>query len=118
MPSCPRWFDGEARTEWRWLIAELKYMGLLTRADRGIMIGYCIAVADVREAVETLRTEGRTLKTTNGNVIQNPAVVRKNRALALLRSYCAELGLSPTSRARISVPLPEKKRSAWEGLLA
>ena len=37
VPTCPACLDGEARKEWKRLVAELADLGLLTRLDRGLL---------------------------------------------------------------------------------
>ena len=47
-------------------------------------------------------TGGLTIKTTNGNAIQNPLVGMANRAMADMVRYATEFGMTPSSRSRIA----------------
>jgi P27 family predicted phage terminase small subunit len=117
IPNCPAWLDQPARTEWHRIVPELRALGLITLVDRAALAAYCQSYADFRDAVKRVRAEGATIKTANGNIIANPAVTQKNRALAALKMFIVEFGLSPASRVRIEAPMPQGKRSQWEGLL-
>jgi len=117
-PTCPDWLDATARAEWRRVVPELRRLRLLTLLDRAALVCYVQAYSDFRAAVETIAREGRTVTTSNGNTIQHPAVGQRNKAMLILKQFVGEFGLSPASRVRIQVPVQEKAKSAWEGLLA
>jgi phage terminase small subunit len=42
------------------------------------------------------------IKTKSGNVIQNPLVGTANKAMSDMARYAAELGMTPTARARVT----------------
>jgi P27 family predicted phage terminase small subunit len=117
-PVCPSWLADEAKAEWRRVVPELRRLGLVAVIDRAVLAAYCCSYADLKEAVETIQREGRTLVTTNGNTIQHPAVGQKNKAMVFLKAFSAEFGFSPASRVKIEVPVPKEEKSTWEGLLA
>lgn len=101
-PACPSWLPAEARREWRRIVPELEAMGVLTRADGSALMGYCLAVADVRAAQEVLDSEGTTYTTASGYVAQRPEVSMKRQALAQMKAFLTEFGLTPASRTRIT----------------
>jgi P27 family predicted phage terminase small subunit len=117
-PRCPSWLDDTAKVEWRRVVPELRRMGLLTVVDQADLVCYAQAWSDLKQAVVTIRKEGRTLTTSNGNVIQHPAVGQRNKAMVMIKAFAAEFGFSPASRIGIKVPVSEKKKSTWDGLLA
>jgi len=88
---------------------ELAACGVLTALDRAAFAAYCQAYGRWRQAEEALAlfaekdtaTKGITIKTTNGNVIQNPLVGVASKAMADMVRYGNELGLTPSSRARV-----------------
>src|SRR6185437_224011 len=104
LPLCPDWLDDEAKREWNGIVPELHRMGLLTVVDRAALAGYCQAFADLRDAVETLRTDGKTITTANGNLLPHPAVSQKNRSMLTLAKFLSEFGLSPASRVKLKSP--------------
>jgi P27 family predicted phage terminase small subunit len=46
----------------------------------------------------------------------SPALSIANRAMDQLRKFCSELGMTPTSRARISIK-PESDEDEWAGIV-
>ncbi len=109
-PSCPRWLKGEARKEWKRVVPELDHLGLLTVVDRAALVTYCQAWARYVEAEEMLSQYGGVLKSKTSDYIQvSPySTISKQNAL-LVKAFCQELGLTPASRGRISVPVPAGK---------
>jgi P27 family predicted phage terminase small subunit len=84
-------------------------LGLLTRIDRAALATYCQAygrwvtaeLALAKMASRDLLSAGLMIKTTNGNLIQNPLVGTANRAMLDMLRIAAEFGMTPASRARI-----------------
>ena len=103
LPSAPRFLGEEARKEWKRLAPRLHAVGLLTEADHDALALYCETWATWKRAEEQVRRKGEVVKTTNGNVIQNPYLAIANRAkrdaLLLLR----EFGMTPSARSRVNV---------------
>lgn len=108
-PSCPAWLAREAKREWRRIAKELETLGLLTRVDRAALAAYCQCYARWREAEELVAREGLTETTDKGNVIQHPAVGIANKAMAEMRAFLTEFGMTPAARTRINAkPLEDK----------
>ena len=109
LPDPPAHLSPEALKEWERVAPELVACGIVTRLDRGILAAYCQAYGRWRQAEEALHrfakkdgaTRGLIIKTTNGNAIQNPIVGSANKAMSDMMRYAAELGLTPSSRARV-----------------
>jgi len=102
----------EARKEWRRLEAELRTAGVLTMRDRAVLTGYCLAWARLREAEEDIERLGTLVEGTEGTQIRNPALTTWNQAMSQLRMYAAELGLSPSARARVTGPTKRPEGAA------
>jgi P27 family predicted phage terminase small subunit len=109
VPTCPACLDGEARKEWKRLVAELADLGLLTRLDRGLLAAYCQAHALWVEAVCSIRRYGTMVKSPNGFAMQSPYVAVANKQVEIMVRIAAEFGMTPSSRTRIRVgqPTPE-----------
>lgn len=103
-PSRPSWILPEAKREWNRIVPQLERLGLLTSVDRAALAGYCQAWARYRQAEEILDTEGFTITTDKGNVIQRPEVSISRNMLQQVRAFAAEFGLTPSSRGRIQIP--------------
>jgi len=105
IPEPPAWLNGVGLQEWNYIAPRLEKGRVLTDWDRNALAGYCQCMADYLDALVTLQKiegTGRMLiKTTNGNVIQNPLIGIKNKAWGLVQKAAAEFGLTPSSRGRI-----------------
>jgi P27 family predicted phage terminase small subunit len=113
IPPVPPELSDDAKLEWNWVMPDLFRAGLMTRLDRAVLAAYCSAHGRWVRAERALRkfgdegADGLLTKTAKGNVIQNPLVGVSNKAAADMAKFAAELGMSPSSRARISVaPAP------------
>lgn len=114
-PKRPAWLTGEGRREWERVVPELSRLGLLTIVDGAALAGYCQSWADYVETTRFLKKRGRTFETPNGYVQQRPEVSIAQKSLQLVRAFCAEFGLTPSSRGRMS--LPGEKDDDFDGLL-
>ena len=109
-PPCPRMLDPVAKRHWRYIVGELEQMGILAHSDQSIIAAAANAYSRWYRAEEQLKAIAKepdqyteVMKTKAGNWIQNPIVGIANAARDALVRYEAELGLSPTSRARIKI---------------
>ena len=105
--TCPRWLSPQAKGEWRRVYQALASAGVVTMADRAMLAEYCQAWADLREATETLRTEGAVTTTEKGYAMPSPWVAIRNKAAERLRRAATELGMTPAARSKISVDTPQ-----------
>ena len=109
LPDPPGHLSPEALQEWHRVAPELAACGVLTRLDRAILAAYSQAFGRWRQAENALErfaekdpaTKGIMMKTTSGNAIQNPLVGAANKAMSDVVRYGNELGLTPSSRARV-----------------
>ena len=104
LPRCPAHLTEVARKEWRRLAKPLFDMGVLSVTDRAALAAYCQAWARWVEAEEHLQKGPALLKTPSGYVQQSPWYGIANKQLEIMGRYMAELGLSPSARARLQVP--------------
>lgn len=104
LPACPAWLEPEAKREWRRVAPELRRLGLLTVVDRAALAGYCQAYSRWRAAEERVRDGELTFTTQTGFVGVRPEVAIAQKSLALVRAFCHEFGLTPSARARMTVP--------------
>lgn len=103
-PKCPSWLDPDAKREWKRVAPELERLGLLTQVDMAALAGYCQSYSVWKTCTETLREEGMTYTTDKGYVGQRPEVAIAARALADVRAFCVQFGLTPSARARMTLP--------------
>lgn len=100
--KCPTWLDEEAKREWKRIVGELEQNGELKFIDLKSLEGYCQSYSRWKQCENILQTEGLTFTTPNGYVQQRPEVAIANKALAEMRAWTKELGLTPASRLRMS----------------
>ena len=120
--KCPAWLEPEAKKEWKRLAPTLEAAGVLTMADITAFAGYCQAYARWREAEEFITQHGSIFKTPSGYVQQVPQVSIAQQNLKIMQSFCAEFGLTPSTRTRIAVandssveddPMEKLLKGAW-----
>lgn len=107
MPRAPHWLSEEAKREWRRVARQLHAIGLLTTLDGDALAMYCETLATWKRAEGQVRAKGEVVKTTNGNIIQNPYLAIANRAKRDALVLMREFGMTPSARTRISVEKPE-----------
>ena len=103
-PECPDWLADEAKEEWRRVAPKLERLGLLTEIDRTALAAYCQEYARWVEAEAVLAEVGMVIETEKGYLYQRPELGIARKALQLIKSWCAEFGLTPSSRARMNLP--------------
>jgi P27 family predicted phage terminase small subunit len=102
-PRCPSWLEPEAKKEWRRMSKQLETLGVLTQVDAAAFAGYCQAYARWKEAEEFLSKHGTIFKTPSGYIQQVPQVSIAQTYLKIMKDFCSEFGLTPSSRSRITV---------------
>ena len=101
--KCPNTLQGQARKEWKRIAPTLEQLGLLTAIDQEVLAAYCLAVESFSWAVRTLRREGRLHVAGNGRRTVHPAFTVQRAAMAQIRAFGSELGLSPGARAALGI---------------
>ena len=108
LPNPPSYMKGTALEEWERVSIEMYELGMLTNLDRAVLEAYCVAYGRWVDAEEKVSKETLVLKSRDGNPYQNPFLGIANTAWKLVLKAASELGLSPTSRARISANPPNQ----------
>ena len=102
VPTCPSHLDSVAKQEWKRITKLLKNMNVITEIDRAGLAAYCSAYSTFVAAQKQLNKEKELLSlTSNGNLVQNPLIGIRNRALEILRQFLIQYGLTPASRTEI-----------------
>jgi P27 family predicted phage terminase small subunit len=107
MPRCPGHLNAPAKREWHRIAGDLYRAGLLTVADRAALAAYCQAYGRWVQAEEIIAKKGEVVKTTNGNIIQNPYLPIATRAMDQMLKIEIEFGMTPSSRSRIKADISE-----------
>jgi P27 family predicted phage terminase small subunit len=115
LPSAPPILDPVARAEWRRVCKVLGLVGLVTQADRAALTAYCVAWSRWLAAEAKVREFGALVRTARGGQGLSPYLRVANTALAQMRTFAVEFGMSPSARSRIQVekPAPESAIEAF-----
>ena len=107
--ACPAWLAIDAKKEWKRLAPEMMRLGILTNADVTAFAAYCTAYANWKQAQIYINEYGPTVETPNGYMQPSPYVAIAKNALNDMKIFCQEVGLTPSSRARITGGLAASK---------
>lgn len=113
VPTCPSHLCPSAKTEWKRLAKLLHMLRVLSELDRAALAAYCQAYGRWVEAEQKLKETPALLKLPSGYLQPNPWLTIATKQLELMHKYMTELGLSPSSRSRVST-LPSFAPKPWE----
>ena len=119
VPECPAELCKVGRGEWSRVAPLLFSLRLITHLDMAALACYCQAWADLCWALRDIKANGRSFVTDKGFESARPAVGIENKAMEKIRAFCSEFGLTPSSRSRMEMQLPEVPNAdnGSEGLL-
>jgi P27 family predicted phage terminase small subunit len=106
-PTCPTWLDEGAKAAWARLAPELEKLGLLTPLDRDCFAVYCQSYSAWAEAEQVLAEKGRFYVGPGAKLRERPEVAVVERAMKNTLMMAREFGMTPASRARLSLPPAE-----------
>lgn len=101
--KAPIWLSDDAKKVWAVTTKELKNMGMLYKADTDIIVAYCNAVVNYRAATDIITKTGILVEGRRDGMVSNPACRVQRDSAMLIRQLASELGLTPSSRSRLSV---------------
>lgn len=101
-PEMPDWLPDEAKREWERVVPPLAEKGMVKDGDFGSLVSYCMAVWQLREAVEELKENGSLTTPGKESMKAHPAVAALRNAQSTIRSFAHEFGLTPASEANVS----------------
>jgi P27 family predicted phage terminase small subunit len=108
IPDAPDHLDADALAEWGRIATELYALGLLTRIDRAALAAYCITWSRWAAAERDIKANGATIINRAGDTIANPSLRTADAALAQLKGFIGEFGLSPSARTRVHATPPDE----------
>ena len=117
MAKCPTDLSVAAKNEWKRVAKELHDLGLFTIIDRTALAVYCDAYDKWITATKALDEHGLTMEYTNKNgstnITARPEVNIATKYAQIIKSFCAEFGLTPSSRCRLLLP-KDKEDDSFE----
>lgn len=121
-PDMPTFLDPIGRREWRRVAPMLLRTGLLTEVDGAALAGYCDCYSTITRLNKALRRakyrmladktsfleqkdkdNGRANELMTVEAKINPLLIAKRNTWQVLRFFCQEFGMTPSSRGRMSV---------------
>lgn len=103
VPKCPSHLDKIAKAEWKRTSKALEELGLLTAIDGSALAAYCQTYSRWVAAELNIQKYGLVVKSPkSGYPVNSPYVGIANKALAEMRKFMVELGMSPSSRVRLA----------------
>lgn len=112
--------DKVATDEWRRIAPMLRLCGIVSEADRAVMIAVCLMWSLYQAAQAEVRKGGMLSIGKGGIPYPNPYIGIADKALSQCRRMWGDLGLTPGGRAKLSTtkdPARTPPTSKWQGLL-
>lgn len=106
VPTAPSFLGRYARKFWNDYAPMAVRLGLLTEADVGAWEGLCHSYDRWRQASADVKRLGRVYE--KGGIVRlRPEVRIEAEARKEFRQWCAEFGLTPSSRSRVAASLAD-----------
>ena len=103
----PEWLSPEAARHWPAVVKQLHDAGLLTAIDATALALYRESFARWKDANARIVKYGTVVKSPNGYPIQSPYLAIANKAHEQMTKLLAEFGMTPSSRSRCTVTMPD-----------
>jgi len=124
--KAPHWLDKEAALEFRRLAKELKALKIVANTDVGGLAIACDAyskyiMATTAITASTIDAEIQKVKGDKDDEAGQTTVKRHplgavEKYATIYRQYCAEYGLTPAARIKMSAALPEERQEVHGGI--
>ena len=101
--------DPVAKSRWFWVCDQLREMSLLHATDQGLIAGYCLDYSLMLHLWEHIKGGNVSHLNEKGNVSTKPEANAFDKVCTRLMKREAELGLTPSSRARLRAPQAEEE---------
>lgn len=95
-----------AEAEWKRVVPGLIKLGLATKFDQVALADYCTCVARLEQCEKALSEHGLLVQGERG-LVKNPAAQMAREYRVSIMKWCAEFGLTPSARGRMSLPEPK-----------
>ena len=115
-PQIPEHFQGVAKEEWEAMEALMRPAGMWSATYSATVEMYCEATARYHEARAKVEELGLAIETESG-VKRNPFAVELHKAKEQRMKLLVELGMTPSSRGRVSAKPEDKGDDPLLGLV-
>ena len=112
----PDWLTPSQRSVWEKAIADAP-PGLLRRVDESVFLVWVVAKDLHQSATEKIAQSGTIVRMPNSNMaVQSPWVAVLNKQAQIMLKASAEMGFTPSSRARVSLDAPSFNQNKFARL--
>lgn len=108
VPRAPRFLNRYAKREWYRMLKILLPIGLYTEVDLAALAMYCQAFGRWVIAELKVQEQGLIRETDKGYEYKSVWRSEADKAMEQMRKLLPEFGLTPSSRARLSITRPEE----------
>lgn len=109
----PKWLTKEGKREFRRLAKLLMEIDLITNLDVDFLAVFANTLVAYQEVNEQIRMDGLTAiyttKTGAENIVAHPLLTQRKQLADQIRLMGGELGLTPSSRAKLAMMPKEEK---------
>lgn len=112
-PSCPQFLSAEGKREWTRATGHLQNMGILSPADRAILVGLCQNWAIFVRASTALNGFDEF----DGSVEQARVATLASDSFKNYSRACAAFGLTPSDRSRVNLEDKQKTEDKFDTFL-
>jgi P27 family predicted phage terminase small subunit len=117
IPQAPAYLDERAKEKFTELAKMLARYGVMTELDAGAIARYAVVWCRWIDAEAEIKRRGPVVKTAGENIIQNPFLAVANKCLLQMAQIETEFGLTPSSRSRIRMEVPNDTVDPFEEYL-
>jgi len=102
IPEPPHWLCDVGRAEWLRVVPMLEASRVMSPRHQQTLAAYCDCLADMVQADQELREQGRTVTDEKGRQSNHPAWNRKRDARNQLLRIASEFGLTASALSRVT----------------
>lgn len=113
----PTNLSAKEKKVYKFLIDELKASEILNNLDINILVTTANAIVMMEDCKKLIKAHGLVTVKEDGSLIRNPASVIYKDYIAIFNKGMQELGMSPSSRARLSILSINKQKEKEDPLL-
>ncbi|RMC95198.1 phage terminase small subunit P27 family [Clostridium autoethanogenum] len=101
--KAPSYLSKEEKKLYKFIVKELEASNILNNLDITILETTVDAIVKMKECKKILDEHGLVIPKEDGTLSRNPASLIYKDYVNIFNKCCAEIGLSPSSRAKLSV---------------
>ena len=112
--SAPRGMKKEVKNIYEFIVNELRHADILNNLDIELISTTAYAIFRMKDARKHLDTEGSVITDINGKMFKSPYVQVEKDYQGIFHTGCLQLGLSPSSRAKLALMATQNEEEEEE----